>query len=1058
MKKILAIFNVLLLAGILTFTGCSNPLSETTQQAENAKGILQIQINGAGDARTLAPDVAGFDSYELQIETASEILVKESVTTAGASKELTPGSYIITVTGLVDGKPSAKGSATVVIKAGKPESVNIILSDVADVSESGIFTYSITFPEDLSNPNIWYDDGDGYKSTTLTLEPSGSNSGTVSITGYPVDLRDKTVVTVDGGNYIAAGSIELPPGKYQLAVDLVSNREIAGDYAGAYVRETVYVFPHLTTVAAATFVEDDFVAQVYLAGTASVANYYTDTTNTNYQPKEVYLSLVEALPENEYEYKAAVTLNPETFNYEWNMTLPSHKVAAGLTSSRPMSFYLRAEDDEGNAIFSNWRSFSGVDKHGKTDISINITVRRVSSPDDRIVVKNGRSNEQTDFATEGESLYLVITPEGNEGLIDGTLRWWSFYNNGNIGDIQNQYDGTLKAWFTMPNTDTTVYGEFFTLGGDTYINANSAGYHATKVEVFAESDFAEAPLIATGTVTGNTAATANPWTVTAFSNNYYKLYSGRVYLKATWETTTTPEVNVPLYTTEGPRSISSFNGYISTEIYEITLPEGVSNGTITASPASRLATKGTPVTLKVAPSANYGFIANTLSYSPTTGGSSVPVGTPKASDADGSVSYTFTMPEQDITVREPTFFTFSGSVSVAVPNETEYAPIEVTVLDDNAGNWQGINSTATIAAETGDWNIPVPEAYKAIDSNKIFHYIVKIKNTADTPVEKQYVFSDSFDYYSAPSLVVPSPDDGVPTNTTGYVYSYQRRLFSIAFSWYGVSNANGYNIYRGSENTPLNSTPVYSTSYTDTNLLPGTNYTYRVTTLSRFELVTNSGNKPEESSGTTRELSTQAGTRVALDSWSGTLTSTGGTQYHYFDAPEAGYYVFEGRDRFNTNNRTADITGFTAYNGDITSSPLVNQGSTDLGDNNNTAIVYVTTPGLIAVSVSASESGSTYELRVSRPAEITTTWEQSYYTNSGETQYYRIYLPSYSYGYVELSNSRGWAGIQSAYFRNGNGNTYQYSDTYWRIYPQYDGEVLISVYASSGGEYYIYRN
>jgi poly(3-hydroxybutyrate) depolymerase len=51
---------------------------------------------------------------------------------------------------------------------------------------------------------------------------------------------------------------------------------------------------------------------------------------------------------------------------------------------------------------------------------------------------------------------------------------------------------------------------------------------------------------------------------------------------------------------------------------------------------------------------------------------------------------------------------------------------------------------------------------------------------------------------------------------------------SISLSWNAASGASGYNVYRDGVTNPLNPTPLTVLSFTNTGLLSGTSYTYRV--------------------------------------------------------------------------------------------------------------------------------------------------------------------------------------------------------------------------------------
>src|SRR5262249_28673016 len=75
----------------------------------------------------------------------------------------------------------------------------------------------------------------------------------------------------------------------------------------------------------------------------------------------------------------------------------------------------------------------------------------------------------------------------------------------------------------------------------------------------------------------------------------------------------------------------------------------------------------------------------------------------------------------------------------------------------------------------------------------------------------------------------------VPTNLTANTISSTQ----INLSWNastddpGGSGMAGYNIYRNGSSTPLNPQPVTGTSYQDSGLTAGTNYSYAVTAVDK---------------------------------------------------------------------------------------------------------------------------------------------------------------------------------------------------------------------------------
>ena len=112
-------------------------------------------------------------------------------------------------------------------------------------------------------------------------------------------------------------------------------------------------------------------------------------------------------------------------------------------------------------------------------------------------------------------------------------------------------------------------------------------------------------------------------------------------------------------------------------------------------------------------------------------------------------------------------------------------------------------------------------------------------------------------------------DSTPPSTPTGLTVSGTPTTSSVALSWNaatdntGGSGLAGYRIYRNGSTTPLTSTPVTTTSYTDTTVTAATTYSYTVTAVDR------AGNQSAPSTAATATTPAASGT--------GTGTGTGGS-------------------------------------------------------------------------------------------------------------------------------------------------------------------------------------
>ena len=177
------------------------------------------------------------------------------------------------------------------------------------------------------------------------------------------------------------------------------------------------------------------------------------------------------------------------------------------------------------------------------------------------------------------------------------------------------------------------------------------------------------------------------------------------------------------------------------------------------------------------------------------------------------------------------------------------APYAGTVIENAVAYQQ--NNVFSDNIYYGPWSFEAPE-----------------QNSADTLTFGQWQSSpygqDTGSTYSnSVSQPSPSTPPSIPNNLTATANSQT----SVILSWSASTDSSGpglagYNVYRNSSSTALNASPLTSTSYTDTGLTAGTNYTYYVKAVDSAGLSSSPSN--------TAAVTTPASTPPAT----GTSTST----------------------------------------------------------------------------------------------------------------------------------------------------------------------------------------
>jgi uncharacterized membrane protein len=236
---------LVLLAGILAFTGCTELLSPQPEDGNKSGGLLTLTIGDAAigetEARTLYPAQTGFQSYVVSFSHGS--LSHDPETFTGLTKTVSLNTHAepwtVTVTAYTgtegSGTATAWGTASVIMD-GTAQTADITL---APMTGTGTFSYSISFPDTVD---------------TATLNITKSDDSTVI---YDVNLKD--ITPIDGKR---AGTLSPTAGYYFMNINLQKGA------LGAGKTEVVHIYPGLSTAANYTFEDADL--RPALDGTASI--------------------------------------------------------------------------------------------------------------------------------------------------------------------------------------------------------------------------------------------------------------------------------------------------------------------------------------------------------------------------------------------------------------------------------------------------------------------------------------------------------------------------------------------------------------------------------------------------------------------------------------------------------------------------------------------------------------------------------------------------------------------------------------------------------------------
>jgi hypothetical protein len=496
-----------LLALSLAFTSCSNPLGEKPEVSSSEEvvsgGRLVIQLGGL-DARTLGPEVEeGTLQYRLVIEKSGGNTIKEGSVdfTEVVERFIEPGSYSTIGVGsyTTDNKAVGWGKEqNVNIVAGETKSLLITLLPVTTEDVAGIFEYDIDFPESRGD----FD----YASTSLMLNPAASSTNSAS-PGISINLRDKNK---------DAAQLQLPAGKYTLDITLESTRQINGKLLQVVRKETVYIYPNLTTKASYTITEADFGAQVYLKGTATVNNNtghtYIPTVNIKFYDPD------------EYDVTNGETVSITGNSWEW-LGLSEKLGGPGNLEDVNLQFTVKSNESTPHT-FSKPAETYYVDKQGNTGINLNMDIYS-------IVKDNGKPGFDSITGVSGiaynsdaipnTEVSLKINPASGYGIIRDSVKFkYNYYGEWEITPMWTRQEGVVT--FSMPSSPVTISADFFHLAGTVSWQNLPEGYTVTRIE--AHGNIGDQ----TGSSSGNTrigsttTITNGTWTIPVSANTYINDY------------------------------------------------------------------------------------------------------------------------------------------------------------------------------------------------------------------------------------------------------------------------------------------------------------------------------------------------------------------------------------------------------------------------------------------------------------------------------------------------------------------------------------------------------
>jgi hypothetical protein len=237
------------------------------------------------------------------------------------------------------------------------------------------------------------------------------------------NAADTGIVTIDLLNEEdkRAAVLELSAGQYEMEVNLVS-RQIRGDALKATKKETVYIYPDLTTDASTyAFTLNDFNAELRLSGDI---DYDQVQFPGGYTIKTVEL--------RELNGTASVRSTTVGNDGVWDFgPLPSELIGGKDDAARAYVRYVATRPNDTTPWYGSWESVVLVDNHGPTGVSL-----------EGILVPNNVKADQGAVNPLSITIRWDEIPYWTDEDAAKTLveRFEIFRNDGYIGQVDNRWD------------------------------------------------------------------------------------------------------------------------------------------------------------------------------------------------------------------------------------------------------------------------------------------------------------------------------------------------------------------------------------------------------------------------------------------------------------------------------------------------------------------------------------------------------------------------------------------------------------------------------------------
>jgi fibronectin type 3 domain-containing protein len=781
MKNILRTLSFFALTAILIMSSCSDSFDSLLVEEQTAGNAnLRVIIGDENDARTLFPSPSQFTGYRLDCIKGSEKVTKNAGTnTNSVDMELTPGTWTITVTGLVGTKDAVYGSSLVEIELGKTATVKIVLNQ--NVSETpGVFHYSLKFPN-LDSKEL----DDSYTTATFTITPENPNYGTVT-------YNLKQWVNKNSSPYSFTGDLELPPGDYTMDIALVSARIITDNYnrnypASVYRKEAVHIYSNMvTSTPDYVFLDRDFTANLYFQGTVT----FIDHTDKNYQLVEIELST---------DTNSIIPIIPESliisYSY-WELSINAKNVnSSSHNVNTSGNLYFRAVyKDEASDSTKNgkWLAYSIGNIHG--------TPSNISLSDDLYVFPAPSS---VNAVTQSSSSINISWED-----VSGANSYHIYRNDSYIATVNNNNTSYTDTGLTM--------GAQYSYQVCAVNNSSFEGEKSAPVS--ATTSTLSAPSGVNAVAQGSTSISISWYSV--IDASYYRIYrNGSLY-------TTTPNTSYTDTSLTANTQYSYQVSAVNSSGDEGNKSSSVNATTLLSAPSWVTAEEQNSTTIMISWGAvsganSYKIYRNGSFYTTTTNTSytnTVAAGTgAQYSYQVSAVNTSSVEGEKSDPVSTTGLLSTPSGVSAVAQDSTSIMI-----------NWNSVsNASYYYIYRDGNYIDMAYNTYYTdygLVAGTQYSYQVSAVNNSSVEGNKSSSASATT-LSSTGTLPAPSGVSATAQDSS-----------SIMISWNSVSDASYYKIYR--DNYYIDT--AYNTYYTDYGLVAGTQYSYQVSAVNNSSV---EGNK-----------------------------------------------------------------------------------------------------------------------------------------------------------------------------------------------------------------------